>query len=60
MLARSTLDAFETLARNNGGMIDDRAIQIILRIRTGPYREQVQRRAGEVLENIRRYLSTSS
>jgi HEAT repeat protein len=60
MLAKSTLDAFETLARNNGGMIDDRAIQIILRIRTGPYREQVQKRAGEVLENIRRYLSTTS
>jgi HEAT repeat protein len=55
LLAFSALDAYEKIARANGGLPDPLVIQTILRVAEGPYTPTVRNRAKEVLANLREY-----
>ncbi|MDR2738914.1 MAG: HEAT repeat domain-containing protein [Treponema sp.] len=55
LLALSALDAYEILAKKNGGLKDPSAIRTILRIADGHYIKPVQDRARQLIFELRQY-----
>jgi HEAT repeat protein len=55
LLAFSALEAYDQIARTNGGLHDPMAIQTIIRIAEGTYTPTVRNRAKEVLIHLREY-----
>jgi HEAT repeat protein len=55
LLAFSALEAYDKIAKTNGGLQDPMAVQTIIRIAEGTYTPTVRNRAREVLSNLREY-----
>jgi hypothetical protein len=55
LLALAALEAYETLAKKNGGLKDPSAIRTILRIADGRYIKPVQDRARQLIFDLRQY-----
>jgi HEAT repeat protein len=55
LLALSALDAFETLAKKNGGLMDPSALRTIMRIADGRYIPPVKDRARQLIFDLRQY-----
>ncbi|MDR2078797.1 MAG: HEAT repeat domain-containing protein [Treponema sp.] len=55
LLALSALEAYEILAKKNGGLKDPSAIRTILRIADGRYIKPVQDRARQLIFELRQY-----
>ena len=55
LMAIATIDAFEKIARKNGGLNSPEAIQILGRISEGQYIKPVQERARQLLAELRTY-----
>jgi hypothetical protein len=55
LLALSALEAFETLAKKNGGLKDPSALRIIMRIADGRYITPVKDRARQLIFDLRQY-----
>ena len=53
LLAISTIDAFEKIAKKNNGINSTEAVQLLLRISEGPYLKPVQERARQLLADLR-------
>ncbi|MDR0441899.1 MAG: HEAT repeat domain-containing protein [Treponema sp.] len=60
MIAIATIDAFEKIAKKNGGIKDPAAINLLLRISTGHYVKPVQERAKQLLADMRSFGSTGN
>jgi hypothetical protein len=60
LLAFSALEAYDVIARKNGGLRDATAVRTIIRIAEGPYIKPVQERARQVLANLRSYTTAST
>jgi hypothetical protein len=54
-LALSALEAFETLAKKNGGLRDPATLRTILRIADGRYLRVVKDRAQQLIFDLRQY-----
>ena len=52
-LALSAIDAFERIAKANGGLRDRSAMDVLIKIAEGPYVTVVQNRAKELLHDLR-------
>jgi hypothetical protein len=55
LLALAALEAYETLAKKNGGLKDPSAVRTILRIADGRYIKPVQDRARQLIFDLRQY-----
>jgi hypothetical protein len=55
LLALSALEAFETLAKKNGGLKDPSALRTIMRIADGRYIAPVKDRARQLIFDLRQY-----
>jgi hypothetical protein len=55
LLALSALEAFETLAKKNGGLKDPSALRTIMRIADGRYITPVKDRARQLIFDLRQY-----
>jgi len=55
LMAIATIDAFEKIARKNGGINSPEAIQTLIRISEGQYIKPVQERARQLLAELRSY-----
>jgi hypothetical protein len=55
LLALSALEAYETLAKKNGGLKDPSVVRTILRIADGRYIKPVQDRARQLIFDLRQY-----
>jgi hypothetical protein len=55
LLALSALEAFETLAKKNGGLKDPSALRTIMRIADGRYITPVKDRARQLIYDLRQY-----
>jgi hypothetical protein len=55
LLALSALEAFETLAKKNGGLKDPSALRTIMRIADGRYISPVKDRARQLIFDLRQY-----
>jgi len=55
LMAIATIDAFEKIARKNGGISSPEAIQILMRIAEGQYIRPVQERARQLIAELRSY-----
>jgi len=55
LMAIATIDAFEKIAKKNGGLNSPEAIQILIRISDGHYIRPVQERARQLLAELRTY-----
>jgi len=55
LMAIATIDAFEKIARKNGGLNSPEAIQTLIRISEGQYIRPVQERARQLLAELRTY-----
>jgi hypothetical protein len=55
LLALSALEAFETLAKKNGGLKDPSALRTIMRIAEGRYIVPVKERAKQLINDLRQY-----
>jgi len=55
LMALATIDAFEKIARRNGGLNSQDAIQTLVRISEGNYIRPVQERARQLLAELRNY-----
>ena len=53
LMALATIDAFEKIARANGGLNSPEAIQLLIRISQGHYIRPVQERARQLLADLR-------
>jgi len=60
LLALSAIEAFEKLGASGGGLKDQNAIQMLIRIAEGPYVRPVQDRAKAALSNIRKGQAAAS
>jgi hypothetical protein len=60
LLAFSALDAYDKIAKVNGGLQDPMVIQTIINIAEGNYSLTVRNRAKQVLANLRDYASSGS
>lgn len=60
LLALSALDAFEKLAKANGGIKNPAAVRIIIRIAEGPYINPVRNKARALLSTMRQYSSNEN
>ena len=55
LMALATIDAFENIARKNGGISSREAIETLLRISEGNYITPVKERARELIADLRGY-----
>ena len=55
LMAIATIDAFEKIARKNGGISSPEAIQTLMRIAEGHYIRPVQERARQLIAELRSY-----
>jgi len=55
LMAIATIDAFEKIARKNGGISSPEAIQTLIRISEGNYIRPVQERARQLIAELRSY-----
>jgi hypothetical protein len=55
LMAIATIDAFEKIARKNGGLSSPEAIQTLVRIQEGHYVTPVRERAKQLLAELRTY-----
>jgi len=55
LMAIATIDAFEKIARKNGGISSPEAIQTLMRIADGQYIRPVQERARQLIAELRSY-----
>ena len=55
LMAIATIDAFDKIARKNGGINSPEAIQILIRIAEGHYIKPVQERARQLIAELRSY-----
>jgi len=55
LMAVATIDAFEKIARKNGGISSPEAIQTLIRISEGQYIRPVQERARQLIAELRSY-----
>ncbi|MDR0597044.1 MAG: HEAT repeat domain-containing protein [Treponema sp.] len=55
LLALSALEAFETLAKKNGGLKDPSALRTIMRIADGRYISPVRDRARQLIYDLKQY-----
>jgi len=55
LMAIATIDAFEKIARKNGGLSSPDAIQTLIRISEGHYIRPVQERARQLIAELRSY-----
>jgi len=55
LMAIATIDAFEKIARKNGGISSPEAIQTLIRISDGHYIRPVQERARQLIAELRSY-----
>jgi HEAT repeat protein len=55
LMAIATIDAFEKIARKNGGISSPEAIQTLIRISEGQYIRPVQERARQLIAELRSY-----
>jgi len=55
LMALATIDAFEKIARKNGGINSPEAIQTLIRISEGQYIRPVQERARQLIADLRSY-----
>jgi HEAT repeat protein len=55
LMAIATIDAFEKIARKNGGISSPEAIQTLMRIAEGQYIRPVQERARQLIAELRSY-----
>jgi len=55
LMAIATIDAFEKIARQNGGISSPEAIQTLIRISEGQYIRPVQERARQLIAELRSY-----
>jgi hypothetical protein len=55
LMAIATIDAFDKIARKNGGINSPEAIQILIRISEGHYIKPVQERARQLIAELRSY-----
>jgi len=55
LMAIATIDAFEKIARKNGGLSSPEAIQTLIRISEGHYIRPVQERARQLIAELRSY-----
>jgi len=55
LMAIATIDAFEKIARKNGGLNSQEAIQTLLRISEGHYITPVKERARQLIAELRSY-----
>jgi len=55
LMALATIDAFEKIARKNGGISSPDAIQTLIRISEGQYIRPVQERARQLIAELRSY-----
>jgi HEAT repeat protein len=55
LMAIATIDAFEKIARKNGGLNSPEAIQTLVRIQEGHYVTPVRERAKQLLAELRTY-----
>jgi HEAT repeat protein len=55
LMAIATIDAFEKIARKNGGLNSQEAIQVLIRISEGNYIRPVQERARQLIAELRTY-----
>ncbi|GHV74053.1 hypothetical protein AGMMS49940_13550 [Spirochaetia bacterium] len=55
LLALSALEAFEALAKKNGGLKDPNTLRTIILISTGRYIKPVQDRAAQLIFDLRQY-----
>jgi len=55
LMAIATIDAFEKIARQNGGISSPEAIQTLMRIAEGHYIRPVQERARQLIAELRSY-----
>ncbi|MDR3130629.1 MAG: HEAT repeat domain-containing protein [Treponema sp.] len=60
LLAFSALDAYDKIAKTNGGLNDPLAVQTIISIVEGNYSPTVRNRAKQVLKNLREYSSAGN
>jgi len=55
LMAIATIDAFEKIARKNGGLSSPDAVQTLIRISEGHYIRPVQERARQLIAELRSY-----
>jgi len=55
LMAIATIDAFEKIAKKNGGLNSPEAVQLLIRISEGNYIRPVQERARQLLADLRSY-----
>ena len=55
LMAFATIDAFEKIARQNGGLDSPDAVELLLKISTGLYSTPVRERARQLLAELRSY-----
>ena len=55
LMALATIDAFEKIARKNGGLNSPEAIQLLIRISEGSYVVPIKERARQLIAELRNY-----